>query len=143
MHPVLSHRWACLVVLTGLSTTLATPLPQDLLAFAPSDTSSDIFTTEPLYFDAPQDIAFVDGFPQDPSLGGGDILFDDGANLGFNPSLDSSFDVAAKVGDCVQGETAAAPGTVDGPRCSGAQPLGGCSRPGTQVVVPCKTDLRA
>lgn len=142
MRSVLAHRWACLVVLTGISTTLATPLPDDLLAFASSDTGSDIFTTQPLSFDVPQDISFADDFSQDPSLVGGNILFDNDPILEFNPSLDSSFDVAVKVGDCVQGEYAAAPGTVDSPRCSGSQPLAGCSRPGTQVVVPCKTDLR-
>lgn len=140
MHSVVAHKWACLVLLSGLSATLATPLPEDnLFAFAPSDNNLNTFSSEPLP---------VDGYSQDPlftdynGLPSGSVDNVDFSNdplLGYNPSTDSGSDVALKAGDCLYGESVAEPGTVSAAGCPTTQPLQGCTRSGGTTVYPCNT----
>ena len=143
MRSVLAPQWACLVLLTGLSKTLATPLPEDDL-FAAASTGDNIFTsdTQPIDGLGQQEVDFtgggfqdsyVDGFPQDP------LAFGDNSLLGFDPS-DPGFDMAAAV-DCYYGEPIQPAGSVLATTsCPAERSFVGCDILGTYR--PCNTHSR-
>lgn len=138
MHPLVTHQWACLVLLYGLTTTLALPVgDDDLFAFAPPD-NLNTFTSdtlpidggfEPLPFgDVSQDsIDYLD-FGNDPLLG-------------YDPSIGSGFDVAYAEGDCKLGEVVQKVDAVafSSAGCPATKNLQGCSRPGSSLTYSCKT----
>lgn len=138
MLSVLAPKWTCFVLLTGLSTALATPLPDDdLFAFAPG--SSNTFNSDLPVDGGPQDLSFAGGDGYDAS-GDNTQLFGDDSLLGFDPST-SGYDVALKPGDCWEGETLDAAGSVAAASCAASRPQVGCNtRPGRFVA--CKTNSR-
>ncbi len=140
MYSIRSQKWACLVLLTGLSKTFAGALPDEffypdefsvdsqLLAVAPD--GSDFFTNYPpvdveadLYADLGPYDSYADSGPYD--------LF---ASSDVSVPFGSEFEIAA-AGECYYGEVL---GDVvhAAPSCTGGHP--GCSAPGG-LAVACKT----
>lgn len=121
MHSILPQKWACLVLLTGLSATLAKPMPQDLwsgdsLSF-PSDGSVSFLPLDGPYDTAlaPTESIFTDFPPIDGSSNG--LL------LGTTP-LDSGFQLAEYSTNCL--EEYSAVGSAERPSCGSPTPYAGC-----------------
>lgn len=144
MHPLLGHKLACVVLLSGLSIALAAPLFDDdnLFAFGPSD-GLNTFNSDLFPIDGDASVPSFDDIPSDATSF---LDFSDGAFPGFDSSTD--FDIGSVLGDgfdggnnlaevtCLYGEALAKPGTASHPGCNGGR-LSGCARPGG-VVHPCK-----
>lgn len=109
MHPFVAHKWACLALLWGFSTTLALPFEDDslfALASAPTDSA---FTSEPLPIDGGSEPLFFDDY----SPGSTDFLNLGGDSLlGYDTSLGSGTEVAYATGDCKLGEVVQDVGAV-------------------------------
>jgi hypothetical protein len=121
MHSILLQKWPCLVLLTGLSTTLAKPLPEDLwsddsVASLPLDGSLDVSYD---VASAPTDSIFTTDFPLPEEY----PLTEDDPLLGSTP-LDSGFQLAQYSTRCMEQYSAA--GSVDSPSCQKSQPHAGC-----------------
>ena len=141
MHPFVAHKWACLVLLWGLSTTLARPLEDDnLFALAPdggNTFTSDIF---PVDGGSESDPLFIDEFNQNF----GDLDLGNDPLLGYDPSTGSGFDVAYAVGDCKYGEVVQNAGSVafSSAGCPDDHINKGCGRSGSTFVIGCNTSCK-
>lgn len=135
MHTFVAHKWACLVLLWGLSTSLARPFEDDnLFAFAPSDGNT---FTDTLPIDGGSETLLFDDFPQDF----GDLNLGTGPLLGYDPSIGSGFDIAA-TGDCSPyGEAYQDAGAVafSSEGCPADHSNKGCGRLGSTTVILCNT----
>lgn len=139
MHSFVAHKWACLALLWGFSTTLARPYEDDnLFALAPGAGDSP-FTSDTLPIDGGSEpLVFDDNFPP----GSLDFSNLDNENLlGFDQTPSSGFDIAYATGDCKYGEVVGDVGTVafDG-ACPAEYGKPGCGRTMDGVVncmIPC------